>query len=129
MRHDPKILRRQFGVPTTDGRIVKELRLIVIEAIGIAFVVHAVEAVGATHGILAVQVVEGVWHARGRGVVAAVELPAMLVDWSVQSPLDTARHEELRTLPVQPRMKLDRKDAVVLDVGDVVVVALLELRN
>jgi hypothetical protein len=30
-------------------------RLIAIENIGIAFVVHAVEAVGATHGILAVQ--------------------------------------------------------------------------
>jgi hypothetical protein len=56
----------------------------------------------------------------------------MLVDWSVQSSLDTARHEELRALPVQPRIKLDRKDAVVLDhvdVGDVVVVARLELRN
>jgi hypothetical protein len=34
-------------------------RLVVIEAIGIAFVAHAVEAVGATHGILAVQAVEG----------------------------------------------------------------------
>jgi hypothetical protein len=28
---------------------------------------------------------------------------------------------------VQPGLELDRKDAVVLDVGDVVVVALLEL--
>jgi hypothetical protein len=32
---------------------------LITEAIRIAFVVHAVEAVGATHGILAVQVVEG----------------------------------------------------------------------
>jgi hypothetical protein len=38
--------------------------VVVIEAIGIAFVVHAVEAVGATHGILAVQIVEGVAHRR-----------------------------------------------------------------
>jgi hypothetical protein len=36
------------------------------EAIRIAFVVHAVEAVGATHGILAVQVVEGVARRRTR---------------------------------------------------------------
>jgi hypothetical protein len=38
------------------------------EAIRIAFVVHAVEAVGATHGILAVQVVEGVTRKRTRAV-------------------------------------------------------------
>ena len=43
-------------------------RLVVIETIGIAFVVHAVEAVGATHGILAVQVVEGVARKRTRCV-------------------------------------------------------------
>jgi hypothetical protein len=40
--------------------------LLATEAIGIAFVVHAVEAVGATHGILAVQVVEGVARKRTR---------------------------------------------------------------
>jgi hypothetical protein len=41
-------------------------RGLIIEAIRIAFVVHAVEAVGATHGILAVQVVEGVARRRTR---------------------------------------------------------------
>jgi hypothetical protein len=38
-------------------------RLIVFETTGTAFVAHAVEAVGATHGILAAQVVEGVARA------------------------------------------------------------------
>jgi hypothetical protein len=36
------------------------LVVLLVEGIRIAFVVHAVEAVGATHGILAMQVVEGV---------------------------------------------------------------------
>jgi hypothetical protein len=36
------------------------------EAIRIAFLVHAVEAVGADHGILVVQVVEGVARKRTR---------------------------------------------------------------
>jgi hypothetical protein len=52
---------------------VLDERSSIVEVIRIAFVVHAVEAVGADHGILAVQVAEGVGCARGRGVVAVVE--------------------------------------------------------
>jgi hypothetical protein len=46
---------------------------LIIEAIRIAFVVHAVEAVGADHRILVVHFVEGVARTRGRGVVDVVE--------------------------------------------------------
>jgi hypothetical protein len=54
---------------TPEGRVAaggSPPRLIAIEATGIAFVVHAVEAVGATHGISAIQVVEGVARRRTR---------------------------------------------------------------
>jgi hypothetical protein len=54
------------AVALTVSKVLRGGGLIAIEAIGIAFVVHAVEAVGATHGILAVQVVEGVARKRTR---------------------------------------------------------------
>jgi hypothetical protein len=82
--------------------------LIANEASGIAFVLHAVEAVGATHGILAVQVVEGVARKRTRCalsffVVEGVYIQLCTWPWTLRTgirPLcglwwgDQARREE-----------------------------------